>query len=79
MPRAEIERDWTCDESGRSNSSPDYLRVVNEVDALLRQGAGWVLRPAWTASTARLIVSNLAHIYGMAPRGPLPPPMKDAE
>ena len=62
------DRDWTCDESGHSNSSEQYIDMVVEVARLLRDGgAGVCLSLEWARSTARLIVSKLAHEHGMAP------------
>lgn len=59
--------DWTADENGISNSSPEYLRMVSTVNDLLGEGAGWALDPTWRSMKAGLIVSQLAHVHGLAP------------
>jgi hypothetical protein len=61
---------WTADESGRTNASAVYKRLCREVDALLREGGGHCLDPGWTAGKARLIMSQLAHVHGLAPALP---------
>ena len=64
IPRA----DWTVDpETGRSNSSERFRELVQEVTRLLADGPGWVFRPEWVASTAALIVAQLAHVHHLAP------------
>ncbi len=58
------EKNWTQGRDGRSNSSHAYLALVRAVEELLcdhRLGTP-------TKSTARLIVSQLAHKHGMAPK-----------
>jgi hypothetical protein len=68
--------DWTADpETGRSNASPVFRGLVEDVDRLLRGGAGgMVLRESWTSGTAALIVAQLAHVHQLAPAGPQPGP-----
>jgi hypothetical protein len=56
-------RDWTVGSDGRSNSSPAFdqtVEVVRQIllDHRLGQDPG---------STARLIVAQLAHVYGFGP------------
>ena len=60
------ERDWTCSDDGRSNSSPKYLELVGEVERLIR-GDAFKLIAGRADMTARLIVSQLAHVHGLAP------------
>lgn len=56
--------DWTSAADGRSNSSPLFLHLCDEVEELIR-------------SEARLIMAQLAHIHGLAPWQPvLPDPEK---
>lgn len=64
--------DWTFDpETGRTNASPVFRRLVGEVDRLLRGGAGGVvLGESWTSGTAALIVAQLAHVHHLAPTAP---------
>lgn len=60
--------DWTVDpESGRSNSSPEFLAIVAEVERLMQSGAGACLSQRWIAMTAKLIVAQLAHVHRMSP------------
>lgn len=56
--------DWTRSPQGRSNSSETYLLVVRHVERLIR-GDAFALINGDANSTARLIVSNLAHLWGM--------------
>lgn len=63
--------DWTVDpETGRSNSSAEYLRSVDEVARLIR-GSGHSLINGHVRSVAALIVAQLAHVHGLAPAEPL--------
>jgi hypothetical protein len=60
--------DWTRDpETGRSNSSQKYIETVKIVERLIRDEAH-LLIAGRADSTAGLIVSQLAHKYGFAPR-----------
>lgn len=59
--------DWTCDERGRSNSSDEYHRLVSEVERLIRSGAHSLINGD-ARSVASLIVAQLAHVHGLAPR-----------
>ena len=63
--------DWTAGEDGRTNASGAYERLCREVDALLREG-GHCLDRWWTAGKARLVMSQLAHVHGLAPALPEP-------
>lgn len=59
--------DWTVDsETGRSNSSAEYLALVGEVSRLIRDGAHSLLAGN-SLSVARTIMSQLAHVHGLAP------------
>lgn len=58
--------DWTA--SGRqTNASETYLKLVEAVALLLIENGGSCLDRGWVRSQARLIVSQLAHVHGMAP------------
>lgn len=60
--RASVD-DWTRGPDGRSNSSERYLEIVAEVEKMVgnvRLGDG-------PETVARLIVSQLAHVRGLAP------------
>ena len=59
--------DWTCRDSV-SNSSDKYNDMVEAVQNLIRGGSGSILDKAWVYGTARLIVSQLAHVHGLAPK-----------
>lgn len=62
------ETDWTVNpETGRSNSSQAYYDLVYAVESLIRQDAHKLIAGRADA-TARLIVSQLAHVHGMVPR-----------
>lgn len=68
MSREDQPADWTADpETGRSNASEPYKRLCREVDVLIREGGGHCLGPGWTRSKAALIMSQLAHVHGLAP------------
>jgi hypothetical protein len=65
---ADIAQDWTINpETGRSNSSEQFRRLVGEVASMLRAEFR-VLdeRAVWAA--AGLIMAQLAHEQGLAPR-----------
>lgn len=68
---AASELDWTIDpETGRSNSSQEFLHLTAEVGHLIRSGgSSQCLSPRWTAATARTIMAQLAHVHGLAPSG----------
>lgn len=56
--------DWTCDKHGRANSSEPFERCVDRVAELIanhRIGDD-------PRSTARLIMAQLAHLNGLAPK-----------
>lgn len=55
--------DWTRGEDGRSNSSAEYLRLVEEVGRLIAN----VRVGEDPRQVARLILSRLAHVHGLAP------------
>lgn len=57
--------DWTA-EDGRTNSSSKYLLLVAHVEALIRGDAHNLLNGRADA-TARLVVSQLAHVHGLHP------------
>lgn len=60
---APVIKDWT-EHAGGANTSETYLSVVTAVESMLlniRLGDN-------THSAARFIVSQLAHVYGLAPR-----------
>lgn len=63
--------DWTQDAEGRSNSSPEYRAIVDEVARLIRADGSGVFDERWVQSLARLIVSQLAHKHGMTPTVPV--------
>jgi hypothetical protein len=64
----EIDRlDWTA-KDGRTNSSEAYLAIVAAVQRLILQSGDALIRGR-IESIARLIVSQLAHVYGMKPDG----------
>ena len=61
--------DWTV-KDGRSNSSDKFIEIVGHVANLMRDNGGHCLDASWAASTARLIVAQLAHEYDFAPGEP---------
>ena len=67
----EVRADWTIDPAtNRSNSSPRFRELVDEVARLIREGAaGSVLSPNWVYGKAGLITAQLAHVQGLAPAG----------
>ena len=65
---AEIRDDWTIDPgTGRSNSSPEFVRLCAEVERLIRQDA-FKLIGGRADLTAGLIMAQLAHVHHLAPR-----------
>jgi hypothetical protein len=58
--------DWTTDDSGRSNSSPLYCELRAEIARLIRDDA-YKLLSGNAEATAGLILSQLAHVHGLAP------------
>lgn len=59
--------DWTTDpKTGASNSSEEFTELVDTVARILRNGSTH-LDPAWAASTARLVMAQLAHVHGLSP------------
>lgn len=57
--------DWTA-KDGVSNSSEEYLRLVDIVERLIREDAH-VLINGNVRETARLIMSQLAHKHNVGP------------
>lgn len=63
-----MEHDWTVDPATRrSNSSPRFRELVDAVAALIRNSAHDIVRGR-LESVAGLIVAQLAHKHGLAPR-----------
>ena len=66
--------DWTHvvhGDSVRSNSSVDYLLLVDAVEKLIREGGGSTcLDQRWIRGKAALIVSQLAFVHDVGPLGP---------
>lgn len=58
--------DWTMDAAGFTNASPVYRELVAEVERLIRGDAATIMSGR-SDITARLIVSQLAHVHGLAP------------
>ena len=59
-------KDWTVGLDGRTNSSVEYLRIVEHVNMLIRSEAVALIHGN-SITVARLIVSQLAHVYNMRP------------
>ena len=66
MKRINADCNWTVDIAGRSNNSDKYLRLVDEVDSLIRESAHSLLN-GQSHSVAALIVAQLAHKHKLAP------------
>lgn len=58
--------DWTADEQGRSNSSQEFREIAAVVEEIIR-GDAHMLIGGRADATARLIVANLSHRFGMTP------------
>lgn len=58
--------DWTRDAGGRQNSSPLFLRLCDAVELLIRNDANGLLNGRADV-TAKLIMAQLAHRYGLGP------------
>ena len=58
--------DWTA-QDGRTNSSPEFLRLCRVVERLIRDDAHRLIA-GHADATARLIVAQLAHVQGLRPR-----------
>ncbi len=66
-PRSDAgERDWTCDEKGRCNSSSEFNRLVARVEQIIRNSAHSLINGD-VNGVACLIVAQLAHVEGFAP------------
>lgn len=65
----EIPLDWTTGADGKSNSSPEYLALSRHVSQVIRDCA-FQLIAGNVDDVAGLVVSQLAHVYGLRP----PPP-----
>jgi hypothetical protein len=64
--------EWTVDpETNRSNASPGYLRLVDEVARLIGSSAHSLVGAgeAGLGRVAALIMAQLAHVHGLAPAG----------
>lgn len=61
-----LKADWT-QQNGSANSSPEFIRLVGVVEALILGDAYRLLRGG-AYEVARSIVAHLAHEHGMAPR-----------
>lgn len=64
--------DWTA-KDGRSNCSDDFIRLVNEVDKLIRNSAHDLICGD-SISVAGLIMAQLAHKHKMTIQHKSPPP-----
>ena len=61
-------RDWTVDpKTGRSNSSKKYLEICRSIEGVIRKSA-YDLIAGRADATARLIVAQIAHVHGLAPK-----------
>ena len=60
-------KDWTCNAEGRSNSSYEFIKLCHEVEHIIRDDA-YQLINGDVASTARLIMAQLAHVHHLAPQ-----------
>ena len=62
--------DWTVDpQTGRSNSSEQFTRLVGEVERLVLASSGTCLSREWARGTAALVMAQLAHVHGLRPEG----------
>lgn len=62
-----VMRDWSSDESGRSNCSPEFNFIVSEIHRIILSGAHDLLHGN-TVGVARVIAARLAHTYGFTTR-----------
>lgn len=62
-----VSKDWTI-KDGRVNNSDQFETLVERVDELIR-GSAHDLIAGRSAIVARLIMAQLAHKHGLAPRG----------
>ena len=69
--------DWTA-KNGKSNSSDEYLRLVAEVERLIRDDAHMLISGK-ADKTAGLIMAQLAHKHGLAPLRDNPPAAPDTD
>jgi hypothetical protein len=64
---AQYPENWTVDaQTGASNSSAEFIKLVTEVEQIIRNGAHALINGQVNA-VAGVIVATLAHKYGMAP------------
>ena len=63
-----MSEDWTVDtRTGKSNSSPTFLMLVDEVTRLIKDDAHYLISTG-PQGTARLIMAQLAHVHGLQPK-----------
>lgn len=58
---------WTSHE-GRENSSLEYKRFCREISLLIASNGGSSLSRAWADMMGGLIMAQLTHVHGLAPR-----------
>lgn len=65
--KSRSKRDWTCDKTGRSNSSDKFEELCLDVESMIKGGASSLLHGN-AYVVARLIVAQLAHVHKLAPK-----------
>jgi hypothetical protein len=58
--------DWTVGPDGRSNTSPEYLALQDEITELIRSSASALIYGN-ARGVAGLILARLSHVHGMRP------------
>lgn len=63
--------DWTVDqETGRSNSSARFLEMESAINRIITSNTHGVLSHTTVIGLSRVIMSQLAHVYHLAPTAP---------
>ena len=70
-------KDWTVGPDGRSNTSPEFVKICGVIEGIIRNSA-FDLMGGRAGTTAGVIAAQLAHVHGFAPRGKLPGTLVEA-
>lgn len=60
--------DWTIDlATGKSNSSPLYVKISGEIEKVLRETVASMLKGRRFKEAARYLLAQMVHVHQMAP------------
>jgi hypothetical protein len=69
---AAVLQDWTVGPEGRSNTSARFLKLMSAVERLILD-SGHDLIHGRANTVARVIMAQLAHVHGLAPKDAVAP------